>query len=493
MRAGWRLRTRLAVIQIGFALLVAMLFAAATGVWLYGELEQQFVQEQANLLELFAAQGFHAVYISDDDAALFAKEIVDSLVGGNVLYAQIVKDGQTISQRNPLNLPLATSAVPVGVTHNKRQATALTYLDFTRGLIGRPNQGEPVTSYVRLGISLAPLTSIFGQQAWVLGWITLGVMGVGGLLGWLIYRDLWHPIGRLTEAVQAFGKGALSAQAQVDRSDELGQLAQAFNTMAKRIGEKNQELEQLNRALHKANRAKTEFLSTMSHELRTPLNGILGYADLLLQGSYGALSDNQLHPVKSLQRSAEHLLGLIENTLSFAKLELGVEKLHLEQVLLDRVLDEVVEQLRPFALNKGIKVVLKVAGPIALEADRLKLKQVLLNLVQNALQYTPANGRVCIDVEHDEEQVCLRVRDSGPGVDVQALDRLFEPYTRGQGAQGQAAGGVGLGLTIVQRYVTMHGGRVQVSAQSKAGTTFIIVLPRVAASDNQDEAIGGSA
>lgn len=209
------MRYRLATIQVGFALFIAMLFATATGIWLFQDLEQQFIREQYNLVEVFTAQAFLSVYVGDIE---LADDIVQSLVGDNILFAQIVKDGQVVAEERKIDLTLPVENVPVTVTGKRNQYQQIPYLDLTRGLIGRPGSqnDEHVQSYVRLGISLVPLEAIFRQQLWVFALISVGVAGVGALLGWLIYRDLWSPVARLIQTVKTFGTGDLSAQVSVD-------------------------------------------------------------------------------------------------------------------------------------------------------------------------------------------------------------------------------------------------------------------------------------
>lgn len=465
---------------MGFSLLIAILFVGTTAFWLSQSLERQFETQYQSLTEMFAEQAFLAVIArsafggdSDFDPAA-VERVVESLVGGDIIYAQIVKDGETVAENSKVNLTLDAAPVAVDMTMTRRQLEdGLMYMEFSRGLLGRSGEA---TSYIRLGVSRQPLQAALQNQLWTLGWIGLAITGVGALLGLGLFRGLWLPIRKLIEAVKQFGKGDYATTAPVEREDELGLLAKEFNQMAVRISEKNHELEQLNVELQKANRTKTEFLTIMSHELRTPLNAILGYAELLHEGKFGPLNEDQDRPLRRLLRAGEHLLSLIENTLNFAKLELGVEKLHLIEVDGETIIRECIEQLQPLAEERKIQIHLDVES-VLLQADPMKLKQILLNLIQNAIQYTQETS-VYVSSGQGESTICFKVHNPGQGMSADELDEMFQPFTRGKDAPRRSQSGVGLGLTVVERYTKMHGGSVSVDSQPGKGTTFIVTLPK---------------
>jgi signal transduction histidine kinase len=480
------LRVRLAGTLMGFSLLIAILFVVTTALWLSQSLERQFQAQHEALTELFAEQAFFAVFLdsdsndsgeSDEKDEGAIERVLESLVARDVVYAQIIKNGQVVAEQSKLgSFPTASADMPFDITVNRRIGeNGVAYLDITRGLIGRSGT-IGVTSYVRLGVSLASLETSLQQQLWTLGWIGLGITVVGAVLGLGIFYQLWAPIRRLTDAVKRFGKGDLAATASVKRQDELGLLASEFNQMASRIAEKNHELEKLNQELHKANRTKTEFLTVMSHELRTPLNAILGYAELLDQGKYGELDGQQRRPLRRLLRAGGHLLTLIENTLNYAKLELGVEKLHKIPVDAETLLVECLEQLQPLSEERGIGIDYQAQSTI-LNADPMKLKQILLNLIQNAIQHAE-QGTVQISIHNDADEVRFEISDTGVGFDIAKKAELFEPFTRGEEAPHHSQSGVGLGLTVVDRYTRMHDGQIEVSSKRGGGTIFVVTIPK---------------
>lgn len=495
------LRFRLAGTLVGFSLLIAILFVGSTALWLSQSLERQFISQYQTLVELFAEQVFFAVIIEQGDAqssdfrALLENNVFfETFVENDILYAQIVREGVIYGEESKIEEPLVVGTVRVDSTVTRhRTASGINYVDISRGLVGRTdtNPDALVNSYVRIGLSLESYEHAVRGQLLTLIIIGLAIVVVGAIVGWVLFRGLWAPIRRLIQAVQRFGQGDLSAKAPVDREDELGLLAIEFNEMAKRISEKNQELEQLNVELEKSNRAKTEFLTIMSHELRTPLNAILGYAELLTDGKYGDLYKDQQRPLQRMLRAGSHLLSLIENTLSYAKLELGVEKLYLVDVDAVSLINECLEQLQPLAEEKGISIEKNVES-VTLTADSMKLRQILLNLIQNAIQNTD-QGVVHIASRELQGNVFFEVSDSGHGIAGAELSGLFNAFNRGDRANERSQSGVGLGLTVVDRYTRMHGGEITVESEIDVGTKFIVSLPKSPPSrEDEDDRFGES-
>jgi signal transduction histidine kinase len=465
------------------------LFVGATAFWLSQSLERQLIEQYKSVTTAFAQQVFVTVILDSDgpigtnDSGLLEQSIfLDSFVEGDVIYGQIVHDGKLLEERQERSkfddeIPVSEVSVGTSVSHHQSES-GIAYVDITRSLEGREdlNPDANVDSYVRLGLSLESFQKAFQNQLFTLVLIGIAIVVVGAILGWMLFLGLWSPIRQLIDAVQRFGKGDLTAKAPLDREDELGTLAKEFNMMGERISEKNHELEKLNEELESSNRAKTEFLTIMSHELRTPLNAILGYTELLADGKYGELEEDQRLPLRRMLRAGGHLLSLIENTLNYAKLELGVEKLHLVEIDSLKLINDCLEQLQPLAEERGIPI--RVTGDkVSLTADLMKLRQILLNLLQNAIQNTET-GDVTISCKESKGEVLFSVRDSGYGIRDGEIDGLFNPFFRGERASERSQSGVGLGLTVVDRYTRMHGGRINIESELDEGTTFIISLPK---------------
>jgi PAS domain S-box-containing protein len=225
-----------------------------------------------------------------------------------------------------------------------------------------------------------------------------------------------------------------------------------------------------------ANHAKSEFLSRMSHELRTPLNAILGFGQLLERHNP---TSEQRSRIQHIVGAGRHLLGLINEVLDISRIEAGKLQMSLEPVLLADTLEEALSLLRPFALERGIELVCPahVGADSYVMADLQRFKQVLLNLITNAIKYTPAGGRVVISYSSTAgKKVRVAVTDTGPGIAPDKLPRLFTPFER-LGAEQTEVEGTGLGLTLSQRLMQAMGGSIGVESRVGQGSTFWIELP----------------
>jgi PAS domain S-box-containing protein len=227
-----------------------------------------------------------------------------------------------------------------------------------------------------------------------------------------------------------------------------------------------------------ANRAKSEFLANMSHELRTPLNAIAGYADLLLLGVRGALTEAARADVERMRRSGQHLLSLINDILNFAKVEAGQLKYHLERVSVPALLADLEALVTPQVAQRGLTFV-SVAGPrVHAWADVEKARQVVLNLVTNAIKFTEPGGTVTVSYEGAEDGVRIRVRDTGRGIPPEQIGRIFDPFVQvDRHLTADSQQGVGLGLAISRDLARGMGGDLGVESAVGVGSTFTVRLP----------------
>jgi PAS domain S-box-containing protein len=227
----------------------------------------------------------------------------------------------------------------------------------------------------------------------------------------------------------------------------------------------------------RANRAKSDFLATMSHELRTPLNAMIGYTDLLLEGIPAPIPPDSARMVSRIGVSAHHLLELIEEILTFSRLEAGEERVEAEEIELPVLLDEVQALSEPLALEKGLEFRCHYAESLhAFRSDARKIRQILVNLLGNAVKFTEA-GEVALEVEEVGREVLFRVRDTGLGIEAVNLERIFEPFWQVQGGTTRSAGGTGLGLGVARRLARLLGGEVTVESEPGRGSTFLVRLP----------------
>jgi signal transduction histidine kinase len=241
--------------------------------------------------------------------------------------------------------------------------------------------------------------------------------------------------------------------------------------------------EQLRIAAHAAeaaNRAKSQFLATMSHELRTPLNAIIGFSEALTGGYFGALTPRQGGYVRDIQGAGELLLQLINNILDMSKLDAGRMTLSEEPVDLAEAIADAVRLVQQRAQKAGIALTVDALPPgIQLHADPLRLQQILLNLVTNAVKFTPARGRVTVRAGRRADGSCaIEVGDTGIGMRPNDIEVALTPFAQVENIMTRRQEGTGLGLPIVKALVDLHGGELLLDSQPGIGTTATVILPR---------------
>jgi DNA-binding response OmpR family regulator/two-component sensor histidine kinase len=234
-------------------------------------------------------------------------------------------------------------------------------------------------------------------------------------------------------------------------------------------------MSQAKEAAEQSNKFKDQFLSTMSHELRTPLNAVLGFSDLLNEESYGALNDRQRRYVNHIRTGGKHLLRLINDILDLSKIEAGRLQLATESVSVNNCMSEAVDCLRPLSDKKSQTMVVKPSAKLSVRADVTRLKQILMNLLGNAVKFTPAGGKIAVAAHQIGDVVRMEVSDSGPGIPLEEQQRIFEAFQRLQ--QSKTTEGTGLGLAITKRLVELQGGNLGLDSQPGQGSCFYFTLP----------------
>ncbi|MEK8087122.1 ATP-binding protein [Aquabacterium sp. A3] len=258
-----------------------------------------------------------------------------------------------------------------------------------------------------------------------------------------------------------------------DDSNRQNQLLQQEIDAHRRTDAALQQAKELAEA---ANQAKTRYVAGMTHELRTPLNSILGYAQILIKGQ-GLDARGRHDGLTTIQRSGEHLMGLIDGLLELARIEAGRLRLEPSPVPLQAFLDDVVRMVRPQAEARGLTFELQTRGrvPEWVQADAKRLRQILLNLLSNAVRFTE-RGSITLRVDARREVLRFEVLDTGMGIAPQDLDRIFLPFERGRGGRRIGETGTGLGLTITHLLTELMGGELSVRSQLGVGSTFIVRL-----------------
>jgi signal transduction histidine kinase len=291
--------------------------------------------------------------------------------------------------------------------------------------------------------------------------------------------------------VWALGSGSNGARGLVielrNRTHEAGQV-ENLREMADQIRQINERL--LRSALQEhewaekaqaAAKAKSDFLSMMSHELRTPLNGIVSYADVLLGQITGPVNDRQREALQRINACAAQLIELIEDVLAFAQAEEKSLQMRLRCVDLCDVVREVVAVIEPMAARKHLRFRAELPeGSLPLETDPRWVRQILLNLVGNAVKFT-MEGEVLIDVREEVEEIAFWVTDTGIGISTDELERVFEPFVQSEAVMTRRFGGTGLGLPISRSLAALLGGTLTAESVPGQGSTFGLHLPRAAA------------
>jgi PAS domain S-box-containing protein len=240
---------------------------------------------------------------------------------------------------------------------------------------------------------------------------------------------------------------------------------------------KNEQLEARNREVERANRLKTEFLASMSHELRTPLHTIIGFSELLGEQLEGPLTDKQQRFVGHILQDARHLLELINEVLDISKIESGRLELKRETFDFGQCVEEVMAGIRHHAASRNITLENQNNFHESLYADRLRLKEILYNLLNNAVKFTPEGGRVWIEAGREGDTLHISVCDTGIGIPEKEQPSIFEKFYQVGDISGGVREGTGLGLPITKHLVELHGGAISVASQPGKGSSFRLVLP----------------
>lgn len=253
------------------------------------------------------------------------------------------------------------------------------------------------------------------------------------------------------------------------------------NTVAKRTSELNdslRRLEESNKSLKETTMHKMRFMSSMSHELRTPLNAIIGFAELLNSKYYGMINEKQQEYVSLIKESGDHLLTIINNLLDLEKANIESMNLQKEQIYLEDYLPKIVKTMSPQYEKKNIKLDFSIDENIEhVFADRVKLKQIMLNLLSNALKFTPPQGIVSIEVKLAQQDfIVLHVKDTGVGIEEEELEKIFEEFYQSKNIKNYA-GGTGIGLALTKKLVELHGGAISVQSVPEKGSQFSVFLP----------------
>ncbi|MDB4952406.1 MAG: Signal transduction histidine kinase [Gemmatimonadetes bacterium] len=298
--------------------------------------------------------------------------------------------------------------------------------------------------------------------------IALGIALLASILiGLLLSRSVLRPIYELQRGMATVTKGDLAPRVRIprDRADELGDLARSFEGMTRQLKE--------------LDRLKSEFVSVASHEIKTPLSIIRGYVSLLIEGIYGALSEQQTKTLQSVSDQTDRLTRLVHRLLDVSRFEAGGGRLELREVEVVPFVEELTEGFKVLAMQKGIDFQVHLAAdlPGALLADPERLNEVLGNLLSNAFKFTPQGGRIVLSAARQGDGLAVEVQDTGVGIPADKLPKIFQKFFQVENDAQPRSVGSGLGLAIAREIVEAHGGTISAESEERKGTRFRVALP----------------
>ena len=300
--------------------------------------------------------------------------------------------------------------------------------------------------------------------------VAAGALVLALLLGFVLSWSLIGPIQNIDGRLAAISAGDFSGHVEVENRDELGALASNVNRM-------NDELRRLYTELEAASRHKSEFLASMSHELRTPLNAIIGFTQVLQEEMFGPVNEKQAEYLDDILSSGNYLLSLINDVLDLSKVEAGQVELEVRPFSVREALERGVVMVRERATEDGVEVALDAEPDVDIvEGDERRIKQVIFNLLSNAVRFTPPGGEVDVNAARVNGEVKISVADTGPGIAPEDHDRVFEEFQQAE-AGIELRDGTGLGLALSKRFVELHGGRIWLESELGRGSTFVFTLP----------------
>jgi len=315
--------------------------------------------------------------------------------------------------------------------------------------------------------------------------VVVGGMLVAFLTFYFLTRGVVQPIGKLSQATQQLSSGDLTYRVDVERNDELGELATSFNSMAQRLEVQHQEIEknqrrlrELNDELRTTNRNYMEMLGFVSHELKNPLSSAMMSLHTVKDGYLGDLTEAQERSLGSVAQSLDYFQDMVKNYLDLSRLEKGELEVHWQSVdLRSQVVEPVLKSLDKSLEERAMQVIVDFADGLEVCADGNLLRIVYDNLLSNAIKYGEQGGRVELDARRKEEEVVLSVFNEGDGVAPGQMSRLFQKFSRLDSAEHSKEKGTGLGLYICREIIEKHGGRIWADSRDGEWVKFSFTLP----------------
>lgn len=371
----------------------------------------------------------------------------------------VIYDSFNALRRKKLQTPEITSALKgesVAKEYQSQKYGKIMYLSVPINYYGS------IVGTVFLSVSLEEVYDEIGDvKNLLLFFSMLTLIGIA-IISLFFANVISNPIKQLTIAMQKTAQGKLNEKVEIEKNDEISQLAQAYNLM--------------NTKLSHIEKQRKDFVANVSHELKTPLSSMKLLAEsLLIQPDVDVEIYKEF--LKDINSEIDRLNEIVESLLNLV--DLNEEKLNLNYQLtyVNYLLEKVVNSIRPLADRKGIKVIINQWDKIQIYLDQGKIHQALMNIIHNAIKYTEENGRVIISLYREGNFAVIKIMDNGIGIPQESLPYIFERFYRVDTARSRKTGGTGLGLSISHQIISLHQGEIEVESELNVGTTFYVKLP----------------
>jgi len=478
-----KLHTKIALTYVGLTVIAIALVSLFSSWQVNNFLDRRTANSLNAHVEMLAGLFGRGLLVVDSagtqDAAL--RDLARTL---DIRVTVIRKDGTVIFDstlprdslgrlENHVNRPEVLRARGGGIGTDKRKSVSVNeeFLYAAKMLPGSLPAGLD-SGYVRGALNVTEIRTLDAQVqtiVWVIGLLTLAAIT---LVSYGVSRRITSPILNIASTAKAIKEGDVHQRVQVASKDEIGDLGKAINDMAEKLG--NDILR-----LKKLESIRSEFLANVSHELRTPIFSIQGFLETLLDGAVDDPTVNRDFLDKA-HRHAGRLNALLNDLIEISRIESGEMKMSFRYFSIGEFLRGVIEEMRGQAEKKNLSLSLSPGIPAdeKVYGDRDRLKQVMVNLIDNAIKYTEPGGSVVCAVRRDGDRSVVQVQDTGCGIPSEHLPRIFERFYRVDRDRSRDVGGTGLGLAIVKHIVEAHGGTITVESSVGKGSTFAFTLKR---------------
>jgi signal transduction histidine kinase len=463
--------------------LLLILVITALGLVMTGQFENLFFHQQWNEMNSHGRE-LAKILAKNHDPELIQREIdfwgqisrfkiAVVNTGGTVTYSSDLEYAPPGSAMEPPELDQALKGEEVSVKryHQRYQQEMLLALLPVR-------QGDKVTGVVMLHYPLEHVEQFFTRIHRTIFLVIIAVLTLSTALGLVLARALAVPLIKMNRAAGQMAEGNFDIKVDVRSRDEIGLLGSTLNMLSTRLGATLRDLEDKNDELRRVLTLQKDFVANVSHELRSPLFLIQGYTEAMADG----LANEKEIKEKSLRimlDETHRLRRLVEDLLTLSKTEKEIAD-NLKEVQLEPVLDKVCQKFKQSASQQRVTIVLEGRRPLPrIKGNEDRLEQVLTNLVDNALRYSPPGGKIKIFTGTTSEGLQVSVSDQGPGIPENELPNIWERFYKVDKARSRKGSGTGLGLAIANNIVKSHGGRIWAESKVGKGTIFKFVIPVV--------------